>query len=328
MKKLTNTELRSLTVGALGIDEDERGLLRFYKYTKTQMDGFGVWNEKSPVLCTTGVRFDFHTNSSMLAFAAATAGKYELYIDGLLRGQYIIGPAEKGGKADVGERIEVCLCDPLGAAGGDYRVTLYLPSHNIGQIEYIEIDVGAYARRHEFACSKKLLMIGDSITQGWKSVYDSLSYANRVSRFFDAESVIQGRGGSYYKEETIEKLCGFEPDVITVAYGTNDFHHYKTLAEIREHVRAYHGRLADVYGDRRILVISPIWRETTEKPMGSFEECRAVVAQEANAHGFIHIDGLKLVPPISELYTDGLHLNDLGFSIYSENLIREMKKYM
>jgi lysophospholipase L1-like esterase len=219
------------------------------------------------------------------------------------------------------------LCDSLGHKNAEHRVTLYLPSHRIGSIGLVGLDDGSYAKRHSF--SVRFLMIGDSITQGWNSKYDSLSYANRVSRFFNAESIVQGRGGSIYKEETFEKLPDFDPDVVTVAYGVNDFHHYKTLDEMRTHVRAYHDKLKEAYGDKKVMIISPIWFKNREgKLMGRYEDCRALIAAEAEAHGFIHIDGLSFVPPLDEFFTDGLHPNDLGFSLYTENLIREMQKYL
>lgn len=327
MKKLGNDEIRALAVGAVSIEEDESGILHFYKYTKAQMDGFGKWNEKSPVLCTTGVRLDFHTSSSSLTFAAAFPGKYEVYIDGQLRYYLPVGPAEYGGRYAAHEEITLEVCDPLGNKAGEHRVTIYLPSHSIGGVSLLALDDGAYAKRHEF--KTKFLMIGDSITQGWESKYDSLSYANRVSRFFDAESIVQGRGGSYFKAQTFEKLPDFEPDVVTVAYGVNDFAHYKTLEEMKEHLCAYLDKLGAAYGDKKVFVILPLWFKNREgKPMGRYEDCRALIANEARARGFICIDALAFVPPLEDFFTDGVHPSDLGFSLLAENLIKEMQKYL
>jgi hypothetical protein len=63
--------------------------------------------------------------------------------------------------------------------------------------------------------------------------------------------------------------------------------------------------------------------------MGTFEGCRSIVAQEAEALNLIHIDGLDLVPPIPEFFGDGfLHPNDEGFSIFAENLIIQLEKHL
>ncbi len=327
MTRLSNDKIRELAVGCVRIEEDE-GVLRFYKYTDEQMAGFGPWRKISPCTCTTGVKLDFYTNSKRFAVSFAEAGKYELSVDGLLRRQFIVNLPEAEGNTLVGERIELELADTFGKQKDEYRVTLYFPSHSVGRINYIELDEGAYSRRYEY--SRKFLIIGDSLTQGWDSKYDSLSYANRISSVFDAESIIQGRGGSCYVPATMTKLPNFEPDVVIVAYGTNDYIRVKSYEDYRKNVREYHDRLRECYGDKKVFIISPIWRVLpSPNSCLDFTECRAIIADEAEKHSFIHVDGAMLVPPVEEgFFTDGLHLTDLGFSLYSENLMLEMKKHI
>ena len=321
--RLDNETLRQLTIGAVYEEENDEGL-SFYKCTPKQID---AWFSHSEFLgngagCSTGIRLDFHTNSKNITFATPKEGKYELWIEGVLRHQVIFG-----GDSEIkaGDPVSFSLCDALGAEKEDIHVTLHLPSHSRGAISYIELDDGAYARRHEF--DMKLLIIGDSITQGWNSVYDSYSYAYHVSRFFNAESVIQGIGGSYFHEDTFDQLP-FEPDAVTIAYGTNDFGHYATTEEMRAHTGAYLDLIQKEYAGKKIFVISPIWRTPKEKPMGSFADCRGVVIEEAKKRGLIHIDGLSLMPPFEDLYTDGLHPNLTGFGIYGVNLCRELSKHL
>ena len=43
----------------------------------------------------------------------------------------------------------------------------------------------------------------------------------------------------------------------------------------------------------------------------------------------IHIDGLSLVPPIPELFSDKwLHPNALGYGFYGENLTRQILNHL
>ena len=58
------------------------------------------------------------------------------------------------------------------------------------------------------------------------------------------------------------------------------------------------------------------------------EKFRTAIANKATEQGFIHIDGGLLVPTVNELFTDGLHPNDTGFSLFAENLVMQMKKYI
>ena len=315
--RLTFDQIKSVTVGSVRTEMKCDGI-HFAKCTEKQEQ---AWLKKSETLyknskANTGVRLDFHTDSETVSFKVNGGVKYEIKIDGLTVAVY---------RPEAGDVISHKICDPLGHTGGEHRVTVVLPSHNApAVIEYVEIDDGAHIKKHSFDC--KMLFIGDSITQGWASSLDSYSYAYRVSDFFNAESVIQGIGGAYYNEDSFDSIA-FDPDIVFVSYGTNDFGHYKTYEEFKEHCHAHLSLIAEEYNGKKIFVISPIWREHREgKAMGTFEGCRQIVIDEANSFGFVHIDGLTLVPPMPSLFQDEyLHPNDNGFSFYAENLIKTIK---
>lgn len=320
--KLTLDQIKAVTVGALAINTDTNGI-HFSKCTEAQV---AAWMALSKSLggnaqTTSGVRLDFHTNAKSLTFTVGEPGKYDVIVNDLLRTQL----AAK----EAGESLMVELCDPIGdpfkEESGEVRVTLCLPSHGIGVLQEVELAGDAFVRPHAF--DHKFLFLGDSITQGWETKYDSLSYAYRVSSFFNADSVIQGVGGARYHETTLDALP-YDPDLIFVAYGVNDFSHYQSHYEFHAHVSAFLDRLQSIYPDKKVAIISPIWRNNLKiKPLGSFADCRATIAKEALARGFFHIDGLTLVPPIPAFFADGLaHPNDAGFSLYAQNLIREIEK--
>ena len=315
--RLTFEQIRSVTVGSVRTELLADGI-HFAKCTEKQEK---AWQAKKEVLyinskSTTGVRLDFHTNSKTVSFKSVSGSKYEIKIDGLTSSIY---------RFDGEGSVTHDICGPLGNRNDEHRVTLILPSHNIpGILEYVEIDDGAYIKPHKF--DYKMLFIGDSITQGWASSLDSYSYAYRVSDFFNAESVIQGIGGAYYNEDSFDRI-DFDPDIVFVSYGTNDFGHYKTYEDFKAHCHAHLKLIADEYKNKKIFVISPIWRGRREgKTMGTFEGCRRIVIDEAERFGLVHIDGLTLVPPLPSLFEDEyLHPNDNGFSFYAENLIKAIK---
>lgn len=313
----TLDDIRALTVGALAIEEQEDGF-HFFRLTEKQRK---VWSRLGyhfavRATATCGVRLDFVTDARSLTFSCA-AGNYELHIDGLLRSKHLL---EADGTV-------ICpLCDPLGNAQKEYRVTLYLPSHTAGILRDVTLEGATYARPCEYDC--RLLMIGDSITQGWESEYDSMTYAYALSRALNANSVNQGVGGACYDENTLDTLP-FDPDIVTVAYGTNDYDMRPSTDEMRAHVCAFLDGIASLYAGKKIFVLSPIWRDRRDAKMGRFEDCRAVVIEEAARRHMIHIDGLKMVPPIPSLFSDEyLHPNALGFAYYAENVVREIKKYL
>ena len=244
--KISFEQIKTVTVGAVSIKQTERGI-RFYKCTQKQLE---AWYALSQTLgtraeTTTGVRLDFHTNSRYLTFSAE-GGRFDVYLNDVLRLH-----TECNGES---EPIRLELTDALGGALEECRVTLVFPSHGAGLLKELELEDGATVEPHKF--DTKLLFIGDSITQGWDSGYDSLSYAWRVSRFFNADSVIHGVGGGYFHETVFDSIP-FDPDTVIIAFGTNDFGHYKTQDSMREQTRLFLEKITAEYASKRIFVISP-----------------------------------------------------------------------
>ncbi len=321
--KLTLDNIKDITVGAIKIEELDDGF-HFYRCTEKQTAAWKPFSEtlSDRTKTTCGVCLDFHTDAKSISFLAASGGKFELYLDGVLRTQFNMNELRA-----KNESAKFALLDPLGHEKDEFRVTLVLPSHNVGVLSEIELDGATYVTRHKF--DMKMLFIGDSITQGWDTKYDSLSFAWRTARHFNAEMINQGIGGAYFHENCFDKIP-FTPDVVIVAYGTNDFARYPTYDEMRVHTSAHLSLIAEEYKNAKIFVLSPIWREKRDdKKMGTFENCRAIVAEEAEKLGLIHIDGLSLVPPMPEFFADGyLHPNSEGFGIYADNLTAILRKYI
>ena len=317
--KLTAEEIKRVAFGAVRTETAADGI-HFYKCTAKQV---AAWEAESEFLgngakATTGVRLDFHTNSQNFAFIPATGGKFEVYVDGVLRCQISAAP---------GKREEMALTDALGNPKDTYRVMLVFPSHSHGVLAEVCLDDGATVTPHAYG--KKLLFIGDSITQGWAADYDSFSYAWRTARHFNADCVIQGIGGAYYHEDTFDKP-DFAPDAVILAYGTNDFSHFPSFEHMKARVTAYLDLVKAAYGEKQVFVLTPIWRGNREgKKTGRFEDCCALVAGEAAKRGFTVIDGLSLMPPMPVFFRDEyLHPNDLGFSLYAENLIAVLSQLL
>ncbi len=314
--RLREQQIKAITVGAVRVSYYDGGY-HFFKCTEKQLrffdgldTGFG-----QRARTTTGIRLDFHTSSSYVAFGVVSGKKYEVYVDGLLAERYL---------PDEDDHVVCELCGTLGEKKDEYHVTLVLPSHSIGVLSYVELEDGASLRAHEF--DTRILFIGDSITQGWDTDYDGLSFAYRVSAFLNAESIIQGTGGAFFHEDSFDRL-DFDPDTVIVALGTNDFGHFATKEEMAAHADAHLSLLAKEYAGKTLYYISPIYRAKQESRMGSFASARDILIRIAEKYGFTHIDGLTLVPPHAAFFKeDLLHPNTLGYTQYSENLIRFLLK--
>jgi len=311
--ELTLEQIKSVTFGALHVFQDEQGY-HFRRFTERQVDVlYADRPQAGKDYDTTGIQLDFHTDATQVNLHVAAEGKYEILVDDLTAYcEQANGPAH--------------IFLPLGS--GDKRITIILPSHTEGILEKIVLDNAAYTKPHKHAM--KLAFYGDSITQGWKSEKDSQSYAWLTTRFFDADSMIFGVGGTTFIPELPEDI-GFRADTVIVALGTNDYGRDKSMSQIRSDCTAYLKKISSLYPDSKLFYIAPIWRRigTTVKTAGTLADVRETVADIANQLGYTVIDGLKLVPHRLEYYADnGTHPNDLGFAIYALNLIKFLESHL
>ena len=304
---LSLEQIESVLFGFVELSQNEKGI-RGYKCTKPVID---AWYAQQVDLgqraeTSTGIRLDFHTDATAVRFTVAN-GPFNLLVDGLYTQTYPV----KEKPEDISLPLD----------GNEHRVTLIFPSHSVGgSVLGMELSDGASLTPHQY--DEKFLFLGDSITQGWNSGTDCLSYAWRTSLFFNADCRIHGVGGGYF-HPTVFEGRDFDPDRVFVAFGTNDFGKNKTLDDLRANAAAYLDQVADAFPGKKIYGITPIWRnDTWEKPMGTFDQCREVIREEHEKRGFTVIDGMTLVPHNMEFFSDTIHPNALGFSMYAQNLIK------
>ena len=300
--QLTQQQIKALATGY--VETEERGgLVYFAKCTKKQRD---FWYSQSDALgqraeTTTGILLDFTTDSKNIALKVTKDAKFELKINGNIIQQTTDGSLS-------------------GTLSGKDRVTVVFPRHSVGFIESLELDNGATAAPIEY--NKKILFIGDSITQGWNSKYDSMCYAQRVVDFFDAKAVCNGIGGSYFAKGSFDKI-DFEPDTVIVAYGCNDFKHYKTMDERTKNADEFLKEATSAYADKQLVYVLPIPRLDVEGDAKAEFECmREKFMGIAKGYGFKILDGYRIIPANDDFYADSLHPNDLGFSTYADNVIK------
>lgn len=306
--QMTFEQIQSVTRGAVTVFQETDGI-HFRRFTDRQMEIFRAQEEVYFARCmgTAGCQLSFHTDSENLFLFVEHGLKFEVWIDGLPT--YFFAP-------DGPRRF------PMSLPEGDKHIVIDLPNYTEGVISKILLDEGAYVRPHAY--NHRFLLLGDSITQGSRSTRDSYCYVSRLGRYFNAEVMNLGVGGSVMSAETLEDV-GFDPDAIFIAYGTNDYTLGKSIQDLEAATCAYFDRVKELFPGKPVYFISPLWRADGNlvRKTGTLDDCRAMQIRQALEHGFIHIDGYTLVPHSPDYFNDGyLHPNDIGFSFYSENLIK------
>ncbi len=284
------------------------------------------------VTATSCIALKFETDSSFLYIATdITSGSSRSFFSFDL---YINGEFADCMKNFDGEEGSLAVTYPLGEFSkrfelgeGTKNVELVFPFSST--VKLTELSVADGASVTPIHPDKRMILFGDSITHGYDASHPSFMYAYRLAKFLGAEPFNKAIGGETFVPALAASKDSFEPDYITVAYGTNDWC-LKGAEELKADCVAFFENLANSYPSVQKFAILPIWRKDRdeEKPM-TFDEVRAFIAQIAEKNGCIVIDAYDFVPHDERYFSDlSLHPNHKGYACYYEGLKREIGKYI
>ena len=316
------------------------------RVTDLQMGHYEGCNDRWPLraACNAGGVLVLRTDSRVLDLSFVVdrgARQYlglDVSVDGVVVRSVYVDDFEKPSDITVTNN-EDGNAQVMLAEGGRFKVRLfeyedkvvrsvrvYLPQSVAVFLTGVEVDDGAVVAP-EVRSGRKLLCLGDSITQGMDSLSPMSAYATQLAKLLDAELLNQGVGGHVFDVDSFDAQLDFDADVVTIAYGTNDWNGNKTVEEIEKNVRGYLEVVRRRYPSADIFVLGPIWRtigheERAGGTLWDFSKVILDVAQEFE--GVRCVDGLALVPHQERLVPDGTHPNDEGFLYYALNLFRVM----
>ena len=332
--KLTLEDVKKITAGALEITEND-GVFAFCRFGKDAKEYYAASPNNGYRLkarASSSIRLDFMTNSNKFDtdFSVEYGSSRQYYyfdvcIDGIIRkhlGEEVAW-IKKG-------HISLKVSDHIPADGKEHRITLWFPNLAAASLSNIEIDDGATLTPISY--KMKMLCYGDSITQGYDAAFASKSYVNRMAAHFDAYTVNQAIGGERFVPEIVPENPEFIPDIVTVAYGTNDWSG-TPKAVFHPKCEEFYARVARAYPNALKFAVLPLWRADAksgkQKYEGSLDEACEFIAETAKKNGFTIIDGRPFMPQTPEFFWDGrLHPNDLGFAEYAAGMIAEIEKYL
>ena len=325
--KLTLEQIQSTAYGAVRIEEIN-GAIHFYRFTKAQED---LYSETSAdfykkSFSTAGVRLEFITSSPFLSMEVevmpASSRKYfshDIYVNGTLKSSF--------GSQITSTGIFAHTCE-LGE--GEKTVCVYFPWSANSILRRMELADGCTVVPVKKSCT--MLMYGDSITQGYDAALTSQSYASRLTDLLNAEAINRGIGGECFFPTLASFSGNLDPDIITVAYGTNDWSKNKSFEIFEQNCAEFYGTLSRLYPKSKIFALTPIWRKDNDRitSVGAFDSVSETIERIAKSLPNVTvINGYDFVPHDSAFFYDlRLHPNDEGFAHYAEHLHTEIKKHL
>lgn len=315
--QIKNDVLKSCISGAVRFDEAD-GYLLPRRFTKRQADYVAGNDFLCPMSkMSAGIVTEFFSNTESVSFdavfMASTRSYYcfDIYVDDILEFHF----AKDNTKFGTEKHIEFKL------KSGNKKISIYFPCLFETGIKNFCIDDGA-----QICPTKKnlsFLFFGDSITHGYATRFTSLTYANILSRSFNAQALNQAIAGDVFNVNNLDSDLNYNPDMIFVAYGTNDWWHG---IDITDTAKKYFDKLCGIYPKKNIYVILPICRldfeSEQENTVMPFCQFRDLLKRLCEQHKNIKvIDSWDFVPHFPEFFEDGfLHPNDIGSVFYADAL--------
>lgn len=271
-----------------------------------------------------GIKMEFVTDTEEISFSylytaawthfEGNIPTFDIYVNGVLKN---ILPIETDRK-NQWINLSVKLCKE----NERNKITVYFP-HNAA-IKIKNISIGDFGTSDPK--KRRLLVMGDSISQGLMGNTSSLTYAEIYARFFDMEILNQSVGGDCFDEEAIDENINYEPTDVIVALGTNDVAFYNDYDLIEVNAKKYLEKIHTLYNNCDVTVVTPpgqlSWDKTDKNRAEMLKRIREFISGECVKHGFYVLRGHELLPENQRFYIDDTHPNDLGFSQYAVNLIK------
>ena len=332
--KLNAEQMRDICQGAVRVTECDTGV-RFFRFTEEQEAYYLKTNVNfhKKALASAGMKLCFETDSRFLALkvnvtpgSTRTYFSFDVAVDGS-----VIGHLDNFVETEVPDIYTTMEC-PLGAFSktfdlgeGTKKVSIYMPWSVAVEIRELSLDDNAFIK--PIKMSKKLLVFGDSITQGYDALRPMNRYAAKLADALGVEEVNKGIGAERFCPELVKLKDDFDPDYILVAYGTNDWSHVEE-ADFLVRCRDFYEILSNHYPNAVIWALTPIWRGDCdgERVFGPFDKVAEDMQKITEPIKNIScISGFDFVPHDAGFFADGrLHPNDNGFGYYFDHLRKEI----
>ena len=257
----------------------------------------------------------------------------------------VVGPVRTGKSTFIKRFMEALVLPNIAEGYSRERARDEMPQSAAGKTvmttepkfvpdEAVTVKLDDNAKILPIEKSLKMIMFGDSITQGYDASSPEKSYASTLSAALGAEAINKGIAGEQFFAGFGKTKDDFAPDLITVAYGTNDWRHAKKEKFLAS-CKGFFENVRNNYPTVKIVAITPLWRVDINNEQ-EFGEPLSFVGNyikeiAKSVPNMVVIDGTNLIDHAPEYFqTDGVHPIDAGFEQYSKNLkaCEVFKKYL
>ena len=239
---------------------------------------------------------------------------------------YIISHTTEATKPFEGKRI-LNLGDSLFGNDRTYNISSYLSEYS-----------GATVYNGGFGGTRMTSRPSDNAYEWFDGL--NLITALTTGKWEKQTENIKNVPTGYYKEtlNMLKTLDMRKIDVVTLAWGTNDYTGNKTVAQITAALESIINMIQTAYPHVKIIVLTPTWRyfdngdgDTVKFADATLKEIAAAIIKTANEKGVYAINSYEMLSLSDAEHKyfdtgDNTHLNAKGNALYAELIYNELKR--
>lgn len=322
--------------GCVRVADEAGGWKRPWRFSSDQVRTMGsclAWHPglfRQMARCTAGITLEFDTDSTEIAL--------EVLLDEEPSGtRVVLDPIREGAddpldgiSATVDGRHLACvmpstreaivrfeLDDPsqaplpglvmLPGFGDTHHVRVWLPALRGCAVRNVWGN-GTYIT--EAPSRDQLLVIGDSIAQGFVTGDPALAWPSQLSERLGFDLVNQGLGGQVFQPGTLFGLASLvNPSVVVVALGENYRYEPCRNRPTARDIRTYLMEVTRLWPEVPTYVCTPLWHDEQAWPshkMSCWERVPSMIEANVAVHDqMVPVDGMRLIDHDPSVLADG-----------------------
>ena len=320
MRRLTFEEIAAITYGCESVCHVD-GAVEFHRLPDALAVNYRK-NEGSRIRleCASCVRLRFYSTTRRIRIGL----RYGRAARPLFLGVITINGEQIGvfGGGERSERWEGTISIPAIRKPG--LIELWLPHLVRADLEFLEIDDDCECLPAE-TFKQRWLALGDSITQGMTATLPTRAWVARAAVSLGVDVRNYGIGGGRLEGFLADADQGWLYDLLTVAYGINDFSGSRRPEELTADAIRLLKRQAEAHPAATRVLITPIpapGRNNRNAAGRSLEDYREALRYAARGAPLCTvIEGPSLVPDDPRWFVDGVHPNDEGMNVFALNFV-------
>lgn len=271
----------------------------------SRISSFAAYKDSAP---NSRIRFRCSYPEILLQFRTATPVSGTLrsvgvvLVDGVHYATFAMPP-------DAGATLAVPV-----TGSGTRLVEVILPiSHPVEFLGVQRFGGGAISQPTSPRPTKRILVCGDSIVQGFSATTVELAWAYRLGQLQNASIINHGFGSARISDLISDNLGQYRADKIVVVGGYNDFNTQQPLSSFKANMQTILDNIRAIQPTAKVFLGGPWWTSNTNTltPAMYRTQVSDLVSAAADANTVL-IDTLAATTNDVSHHPDGIHPNDLG----------------